>query len=69
MGPEGSLGGPNDYRAQAAEFNIQHENTDYYAASEVFTAVTKQNAVLWDVAPCGFVRTGVPEESSRPFSR
>jgi hypothetical protein len=31
----------------------------YYVGFEVFTAVTMENALFWDVTPCGFVRADV----------
>jgi hypothetical protein len=35
--------------------NIELLNNNVYAGFEDFTAVTMNNAVLWDVAPCGFI--------------
>jgi hypothetical protein len=29
---------------------------------EAFTAVTMENVIIWDVTPCGIVRTEVSEE-------
>jgi demethoxyubiquinone hydroxylase (CLK1/Coq7/Cat5 family) len=36
---------------------------------EVFTAVTKKNAVFWDVTPCGSCKNRVSEERSASIIR
>jgi hypothetical protein len=40
-----------------------------YVGFEVFTAVTTNNGVFWDVTPFGSVRTDVSEELSSSFIR